>query len=755
MISKGAAGCCALFRKGDVGVRRIVYLALGFAAACGLNLYADSWTVRFVGVALTLIISGLAEKKPGAPWRLFVTMLGCILGFVWFWGYREQYLKPIVALDEEIRGCTIRASDYSRETDYGSSVDGTIQIEGKTYRITAYLKQAEDIIPGDTISGLFRLRITTEAGESPSSYYQGKGIFLLAYQKSEVELSHNPRSHRDIPAILRYHIREILDKYIPQDCVAFSKALLLGDTSELPYQTDTDLKISGIRHVVAVSGLHISIFFAIISTITFRKRYFSAFVGIPLLLLFAAIAGFSPSVTRASIMSALMLTAQLLNREYDGPSALSFAVILMLIVNPYCAGSVSFQLSVTSVMGIFLFSPGIQEKLTARLKDKKGKKYSFLRKAAAGAAVTIGAQIMTIPLCAYYFGVVSLVGVITNLLVLWVVSLTFCLLAAVCVLSVICSPLAILVGAIAGVLIRYILLVAKVMAAFPLAAVYTVSPYIIIWLCFVYLLLLVYLYCRKQALCFACCAVLSLCFALMASWWEPTTSDVRFTVLDVGQGQCLLMQSKGRVYVVDCGGDSDERTADLAAETLLSQGYSHVDGLILTHTDRDHAGGAEYLLSRIPADVLILPHMKEGITIPDNTQVVSAAQDIVISDGTSTVTVFTPVFHGEENEMSLCVLFDTEKCDILITGDRNAFGERSLLRHTNIPNVDVLIAGHHGSKYSNCEQLLTAVKPEIVCISVGAENPYGHPSAEALERFADIGCTVYRTDQQGTITIRR
>lgn len=736
-------------------MRRIVYLALGFAAACGLNLYADSWTVRFVGVALTLIISGLAEKKPGVPRRLLVTMLGFILGFAWFWGYTARYLKPILSLDEEIRPCSIRASDYSRETAYGSAVDGTFQIEGKTYRITAYLKHMEDITPGDTISGLFRLRVTTDAGENPSSYYQGKGIFLLAYQKGEIELTRHPQLLRDTPAKLRFHIREVLEKYVPQDSVSFSKALLLGDTSELSYQTDVDLKISGIRHVVAVSGLHISIFFAIISTITFRKRFLTALAGIPLLFLFAAIAGFSPSVTRASIMCALMLTAQLLNREYDGPSALSFAVILMLIVNPYCAGSVSFQLSLTSVMGIFLFSPGIQEKLTARLKDKKGKKYSFFRKAAAGAAVTIGAQIMTIPLCAYYFGVVSLVGVITNLLVLWVVSLTFCLLALVCVLAVIVAPLAGLVGAIAGVLIRYVLLVAKIMAAFPLAAVYTVSPYIIIWLCFAYLLLFVYLYCRKQSLFFACCAISSLCVALMASWWEPTTSDVRFTILDVGQGQCLLMQSKGRVYVVDCGGDSDERTADLAAETLLSQGYSHVDGLILTHLDRDHAGGAEYLLSRIPADFLILPRITEDIAIPDNTQVISAAQDFVISDGTSTVTVFAPVFHGEENEMSLCVLFDTEKCDILITGDRNAFGERSLLRHTHIPDVDVLIAGHHGSKYSNCEELLAAVKPEIVCISVGGDNPYGHPAAETLERFADYGCTVYRTDQQGTITIRR
>ena len=254
---------------------------------------------------------------------------------------------------------------------------------------------------------------------------------------------------------------------------------------------------------------------------------------------------------------------------------------------------------------------------------------------------------------------------------------------------------------------------------------------------------------------FTCCTILSLCLALTASWLEPCSSDVRFTVLDVGQGQCLIMQSGGRVYVVDCGGDSDTRPADAAAEALLSQGYSHIDGLILTHTDRDHAGGAENLLSRIRTDLLILPRQAEKIVVPKDTQVVIAEQNLEITDGSGKISIFAPVFHGEENEMSLCVLFDTEKCDILITGDRNAFGERSLLRHADIPNVDVLIAGHHGSKYSSCQELLEATRPQIVCISVGADNSYGHPAQEVLDRLSSFGCTVYRTDQQGPITIRR
>ena len=736
-------------------MRRIVYLALGFAAACGLSLYSDRWEIRLIGTGLVLLLGILAERKPGAVRRFLVSLLGCALGFAWFGGYTAHHVQPISDLDGETVECAIRVSDYSRETDYGSAVDGTIQVKGNTYRVMVYLKQVREVKPGDIMNGLFRLRVTAQTGEDPSSYYQGKGVFLLAYQKDELRLSSEECALRDVPAIIRYRIQGILETYIPSDCVAFAKALLLGDTSQLPYRVDTDLKVSGIRHVVAVSGLHISVFFAIVSTITFRKRFLTALVGTPLLLLFAAVAGFTPSVTRACIMCGLMLVAQLLNKEYDGPSALSFAVLIMLAVNPYCIGSVSFQLSVASVAGIFLFAPGIREKLTAGLKNKKGKQYGLLRKLAAGVSVTIGAQILTIPLCAYYFGVVSLVGVFTNLLVLWTVSLTFCLLVAVCVLALVCLPLAVIAGSVAGVLIRYVLTAAKIMAAFPWAAVYTVSPYVTIWLFFAYCLLLIYLVCRKMAGAFTCCTILSLCLALTASWLEPCSSDVRFTVLDVGQGQCLIMQSGGRVYVVDCGGDSDTRPADAAAEALLSQGYSHIDGLILTHTDRDHAGGAENLLSRIRTDLLILPRQAEKIAVPEDTQVVIAEQNLEITDGSGRISIFAPVFHGEENEMSLCVLFDTEKCDILITGDRNAFGERSLLRHADIPNVDVLIAGHHGSKYSSCQELLEATRPQIVCISVGADNSYGHPAQEVLDRLSSFGCTVYRTDQQGTITIRR
>ena len=126
-----------------------------------------------------------------------------------------------------------------------------------------------------------------------------------------------------------------------------------------------------------------------------------------------------------------------------------------------------------------------------------------------------------------------------------------------------------------------------------------------------------------------------------------------------------------------------------------------------------------------------------------------------ISLGESKMTVFGPIYSGSSNENSLCILFESQNCDILITGDRSDFGERMLMRNAQLPDVDLLIAGHHGSKHSTSEELLRTVRPETVIISAGEGNRYGHPHEELLQRLTQFGCTVYRTDLHGTIIYRR
>lgn len=737
-------------------MRAVVFVTAGFASGLGLMLYLDSWLLRGLGLVILLGLCLVLGDRSALIQRVLISLAGCILGILWLTGYQAHYLSAVAPLDGTAAHCVIRAEDYSRETAYGLALDGSTELNGKSYRVAAYLDGTDGVSPGDTVEGDFRLSLTTDEGENPSSYYPGKGVFLRAYQKGEITRRAGERNLSNLPARLRHHIGLVLDRYLSGDCAAFARALLLGDTSKLSYALDTRLKVTGIRHVAAVSGLHISIFFAIVCTMTFRKRYLTAVFGLPLLLLFAAVAGFTPSVNRACIMCGLMVLAQLFSREYDGPTALAFSALVLLVQNPYVISSVSFQLSVASVAGIFAAAPGIQGYFARFLPKGKSRKSRFLQAVASGVSVSLSSQVFTLPLCAYYFGAVSLVGILTNLLVLWIIGPIFWGLIVLCLCGSFSPWLAGIVGFLVSVPIRYVLLVVRLLAACPLAAVYTKSPYIVAWLVLVYLLLGLFLLAgKRRPVLYACCCTLGLCAALIAAWWEPLTADVSFTMLDVGQGQCLLLRSGSQVYVVDCGGDSDTKTADIAAETLLSRGFSHVDGLILTHLDRDHAGAAENFLSRIQTGFVILPNTAETLKVPAGTKSVYASQELSIGGEKGILRIFPPVYAADHNEMSLCVLFDTEKCDILITGDRNGFGERSLLRNADIPEADILVAGHHGAKSSTCQDLLEAVRPEIVCISAGEGNPYGHPAPELLKRLTDFGCAVYRTDQNGTITIRR
>ena len=135
-------------------------------------------------------------------------------------------------------------------------------------------------------------------------------------------------------------------------------------------------------------------------------------------------------------------------------------------------------------------------------------------------------------------------------------------------------------------------------------------------------------------------------------------------------------------------------------------------------------------------------------------QIVELRDNIILTYGDTEISVFGPVVPDSGNESSLAILFRHENCDILITGDRSDFGERMLLKTADIPQVDILVAGHHGSKHSTSEELLHAVMPEIAVISVG-ENYYGHPTQEVLARLAAIGAEVYRTDIHGNIVLRR
>lgn len=747
-------------------MRKLMWFSVGFAAACFAGIYLLPKEAILIAGAVTLVCMLLCI----AFWRrwcaitvVVIILLGATVGLCWLRGYDHFYLRDARKHDGGTITATIEVIDYSVDSGYGTTVDGIIKLETRDYRVRFYINENAFLRPGDKVTGSFLLRQTVGGGAREATYHQGHGIFLLAYPRGEVTITYAADgSAKFFAAELRREIKDMVNTVFPEDTAAFARALLLGDTSGLTYEDDTAFKVSGIRHVVAVSGLHVSILFSMAYSLVGKKRVLTALIGIPLLVLFAAVAGFTPSITRACVMQALMILAMLFNKEYDPPTALGFSVLVMLAVNPWTVTSVSFQLSVGCMLGIFLFSEGIRTLLLGKaVKDGKKNKtlWNRLRLYVANSvSVTLSAMLITTPLSAYYFGTVSLIGILTNLITLWVVTFAFCAIAAACALGALWIPLGQGIAWLAAWPIRYILLISKLLSAVPNAAVYTCSVYILAWLVLCYVLLAAFALCKcKHPVVLSCCMIFSLALSLGASWLEPKLDNYRVTVLDVGQGQCIILQSGDRHYLADCGGNN---AADSAAQRLLSQGVDQIDGLFLTHYDEDHAGDAANFLTRIDCDRLYLPDIE-----PDNPlrkQLAFAYADKIswinenIAFGANGVriSVYPSQNRSGSNESGMCLLFQMNNCDILITGDWSSGNERQLVSEQDLPRLELLIAGHHGSNSSTSFELLSETMPHTAIISVGKNNSFGHPSREVLDRLEMFGCQIYRTDTDGTVIIK-
>ena len=750
-------------------MRKLVWFSIGFAAALFVSaVYYGGWLL--LCAVASLILAGLFTVF-GKGWdkttlfrRIF---FGCTAGFLWFGIYDAIFVAIPRIADGETLTVTMEATDYSYETDYGSAVEATVTLNDKNYRIKAYLNSNEIIAPGDTVTGIFRFRLTTDGGADDPTHHRSDGIFLLAYPVGSSTIRKaESASLWHYPAIWRNQLLERISELLPGESGAFAAALLLGDRTGITYELNTAFKVSGISHIIAVSGLHVSILFGLIYTLLARRRVLSCLIGIPVLFLFAAVVGFTPSITRACIMQSLMLIAMVIDREYDGPTALSFAVLVMLIANPLTVLSISFQLSVSCMIGIFLFSEKIRQYLLGIGENFIRKKNKLLNRLwqgiAASVSVSLSATVMTTPLVAYYFGCVSVVGVLTNLLTLWVISFIFYgLLACLAISTLSLGFSQILVGLVI-VPTKFVLKTATLISWLPMSAAYTSNPYVAVWLVGAYAMFGVFLLQKKkQPMLLATGVLFAFLLTQLFSWIEPMQDDFRITMLDVGQGQSILLQGDGKSFLVDCGGDDDEDAADVTAEALLSQGITRLDGIIVTHFDADHSGGVAHLLSRIRTDRLILPNVTDenaiGQTLSNLTDgVVEFLQEsLIYTFGSTEMTLFAPNSEDSDNENSICILFQREDCGILITGDRGAEGELALLQTYPIPKVDVLVAGHHGSAGSTTQELLNATNPQYAFISVGEDNRYGHPADKIIQRLIDAGCAIYRTDIHGTILFRR
>lgn len=739
-------------------MRRLALFAGGFSLGIFLAQFLLAG-VHSLWAALAALLGAFASLALPWSWRrrAIVVLAAVSLGLGWNWLYTRQIQRPaeVLAETEEIRTAAI--CGYAVPSGFGARV--TVRLEGVPGKAVLY--GGEDLLerePGQRVSGILRLRSAARIRDEDITAFTSKGVFLLAYAKSPLTVeSGNPDSPRWYPLRAARAMRQRIAALFPEESAGFLTAILTGERGELSETSSAALAEAGLSHLVAVSGMHCAFLMALAGFLLPSRR-FQAFCGIPLLAFYAALTGGSPSVLRACVMLSLPLLAVPLRRENDGPTSLLAALFLLLLVNPFAAASVSLQLSFAAMAGLLWLAP----RLYGWLKHGKKRSRLFLA-AAASVAASLGAQVFTAPLAGYYFGTLVLITPLSSLLCLWAASGVFLLGMAAVWISFVFPALGNLLAIPANLLTQFILRTAGLLAKIPGHAVYFANPYLKYWLAYVYLLFAAAYILRdkrrRKYLLASVLAALSLA-ATLELGQRLYQNDLDVLVLDVGQGQSIILSSGGRRALVDCG--SANRWKDsgaAAAQQLLSMGCRRLDWLILTHYDSDHVSGITALLDRLPADVLLAPRQAEDPAL--QRQVLAAAKEhetavcfvdeaLRLDFGLGTLEVIPSPGQGGDNEEGLVILAAAENHRFLITGDMSAASERALLEAYPLPEADALAAGHHGSKYSTSQELLDALQPEAVCISAGS-NAYGHPAQETLDRLARQGCAVYRTDLLGTI----
>ena len=544
-----------------------------------------------------------------------------------------------------------------------------------------------------------------------------------------------------------------LERGMPEREAALARGFVLGQDDRIDAATRQDFRRSGLAHLLAVSGQNVLLLcllawpFMALLGLTLRTRLL---VLLALIAVYVPVAGAGPSIQRAAVMGAAGLLAALAERPASRWFALLLAAALTLALNPRAAGDVGWQLSFAAVVGILLWA-GRLAALLAGGADRATPR----RAVADGVAVTVAATVATAPLMAHHFDSLSLAALPANLLALPAVAPAMWLgMLSAAVAQVPAVPLEPL-NWLNSLCLGYIAQVARWLGSpgWSQVELGLGSP---VWVAAAYAALLVLVelalaaaarraglglagrgrWAGRVALAAAALAAI----ALMAgpALGGPPRSDANglvVRVLDVGQGDAILLEPPDAAPVlVDTG-----PPAGGAAERLRELGVDALGAVVVTHGDSDHAGGLADVLAIAPAG-RVLRALPEGGEVRAGELRLSALwppRDL------------TDAGRGvEENQLSIVLLAEWRHFSMLLTGDAEAEA---------VPldpgPVDVLKLAHHGSADAGLEGLLERTAPRLAVISVGADNPYGHPAAETVAELDSAPLRTLRTDEDGEIVI--
>ena len=750
-----------------------VLTTIGFSFSAGVFLAAllpwNGWQLYAAGGVLLLALAWLfAARKQKYFRRGLLILLPLAVSLAYFAGYDHLVRQPIEDRCGAASDFTATVCDWPQATERGARV--TVELEGY-HRARAVLYGEAELLaarPGDTVTGTAQWQSAVHFDSDDVTHFNARGVYALLYGREDVRLSAGDGDAlRWLPQRAGKAFREKVAAIWDDPRVSgFLTAELTGDKSAMDDGDYLAMQETGLAHLFAVSGLHCAFLVTLLALLISRRQRLLCAVTIPLLLFYMVMVGMSPSVVRACIMQIFLLIAPLFQRGSDPLTSLAAALLVILLCNPFAAASVSLQLSFSATLGMVLLSPRLYKLLTGWYKGKCRPLRTALCFVAANLSATLSAVVFTAPLTAWYFRIFVLVAPLSSLLAVPAAGWSFMAAFVTVLLGFVWLPLASLLGWISWALVRYILWIANGMMSWRYHAVYFTNPYLIYWLLFLYA---AFIGCaatpdgKRKYLLASALSVLTLTAAIWVNRQDYQYGVLTALTLDVGQGESVILTSGGETALVDCGSSNSYKDpGGLAADTLHSMGVRELSAVVVTHYHADHTNGLYEVLRRIPVQTIYLPDIEDEYGVRERlvslaeekgAQVTYVTKETADTLGDTVLTIYPPVQSGGDlNELGLTALASAGDFDLLITGDMSGSTEKKLVETYALPDIEVLVVSHHGSRYSSNIRFLKSVTPEAAVISVG-DNNYGHPSEETLQRLLAVGADIWRTDQQGTIRI--
>ncbi len=657
------------------------------------------------------------------------------------------------------------------------SIEGAASKPGEG-SVRATLNQYARLLPGDQVS------LKGTLADPPvfatfdyRSYLAWRGVFATMLYPAIASVSPGGWSPGREATGWRLELDRALQRSLPEPEASLAAGIAFGRDGNLPDETKSEFRSSGLAHIVAVSGSNVTLVAAVAFAL-FVPAVGRRYALLPAALMIAGyvtIAGLSPSVVRAGVMAAIFLFGAWLGRPQAGLPALAIAAVIMTALQPAVAADAGFQLSLAATAGLLVFAPWIRvglERASRTLPPALAPPGAVLQVAALSTA----ANIATLPIVFVTFGRVSLIGPLANIVVEPLFVLAFGASALTALLGWAWAPAGWAAGIVAYYPLAFILWLARTAAALPGASVpgptrsadiapVAYAPMLAAgW--FAYRRLAPVEPAARPAAAarrvrhvVLAGSIGGIAVAVLLLGFLPARGpgELELTVLDVGQGDAILIRTPhGTTLLIDGGPSQIQLARQLSA--VLPHWQHTIRAAFVTHPQEDHIGGIPGLIDRYDVKMVF----DNGRSNTTQTYAAYELRGVARShlaagatfmwDGVTVEVLWPPAGYitGELNDTSLVLRIRYGQTTIVLTGDFEAPAQDLLMASTGVA-ADVLKVPHHGSKTTD-PAFLDAVDASVAIISVGANNLFGHPSAETLDALA--GSPVYRTDRDGRVTVR-